>query len=308
VVSGLRENGLLPFYSHVLTGYVGSESFLRKIAEAVREIKAQSPGCTYVCDPVLGDNGALYVPPALVPVYKEEIVPLATVLTPNQFEAETLTGTKITDVASAVRAMDMLHDMGAETILITSSNLGRPPASGASTEPTATKEPLLLLASCPLSRVRAESSPDIRRAVEEAQAAPEGDPRRDRIRFSVSIPLLDSVFTGTGDLTSALLLAHMDANPAAFATAVERAIATVQAVCKRTMAHYAVCTHLLASAPADDSSAGTTTTSDRLRAAASSRSGQMGAVVPVFNELQLVQSKRDIENPPHVDAFRAKAL
>ncbi len=43
----------------------------------------------YVCDPVLKDDDHQYVPPKLVPAYRESVVPLATILTPNQFEAET---------------------------------------------------------------------------------------------------------------------------------------------------------------------------------------------------------------------------
>lgn len=39
-----------------------------------------------VCDPVMGDNGKLYVPEELVNIYKNEIVPLADIVTPNQFE------------------------------------------------------------------------------------------------------------------------------------------------------------------------------------------------------------------------------
>ena len=38
-----------------------------------------------------GDNGKLYVPEERVAIYREEVVPLASVLTPNQFEAEALT-------------------------------------------------------------------------------------------------------------------------------------------------------------------------------------------------------------------------
>lgn len=41
-----------------------------------------------VCDPVMGDNNKMYVPEELLPVYQEEIVPLADIITPNQFEAE----------------------------------------------------------------------------------------------------------------------------------------------------------------------------------------------------------------------------
>lgn len=42
-----------------------------------------------VCDPVMGDIGrGLYVPSDLVAVYKESIVPIANIITPNQFELE----------------------------------------------------------------------------------------------------------------------------------------------------------------------------------------------------------------------------
>lgn len=41
-----------------------------------------------VCDPVMGDNGKMYVCKELLPVYREHIVPLADIITPNQFEAE----------------------------------------------------------------------------------------------------------------------------------------------------------------------------------------------------------------------------
>lgn len=37
-----------------------------------------------VCDPVMGDEGKLYVAPELVQAYKERIMPLASVLVPNQ--------------------------------------------------------------------------------------------------------------------------------------------------------------------------------------------------------------------------------
>ena len=41
-----------------------------------------------VCDPVMGDNGKMYVPAELLPLYREQIVPLADIITPNQYEAE----------------------------------------------------------------------------------------------------------------------------------------------------------------------------------------------------------------------------
>jgi len=53
---------------------------------------------TTVCDPVMGDTwdgeGKMYVPEDLLPIYQNEVVPVADVLTPNQFEAELLTGSR----------------------------------------------------------------------------------------------------------------------------------------------------------------------------------------------------------------------
>ena len=53
----------------------------------VSHLKSVNPALVYVCDPVMGDTGpGLYVPPDLLPVYKSQILPLADVCLPNQFE------------------------------------------------------------------------------------------------------------------------------------------------------------------------------------------------------------------------------
>lgn len=54
-------------------------------------------------------------------------------------------------------------------------------------------------------------------------------------RFSLGIPRLPIHFTGTGDLTAALLLAWSHRLPGRFASVVEHAIASVQGVCNVTM-------------------------------------------------------------------------
>ena len=62
LVDGLFSNKLFN-YSHILTGYIGNVSLLEAIAQLLTRIQQvdsiQSP--IYVCDPVLGDNGKLYV-------------------------------------------------------------------------------------------------------------------------------------------------------------------------------------------------------------------------------------------------------
>lgn len=47
VFSGLTENGLLDNYTHLLTGYIGNDQFLRKIADIVKKLRQVNPNIVY---------------------------------------------------------------------------------------------------------------------------------------------------------------------------------------------------------------------------------------------------------------------
>lgn len=51
----------------------------------------------------------MYVPAENVEIYREEVLPLASMITPNQFEAELLSGVTIATQEDAVRACAVLH-------------------------------------------------------------------------------------------------------------------------------------------------------------------------------------------------------
>lgn len=72
LIEGLEANDLL-YYTHLLTGYIGSVSFLNTVLDVVSKLRSINPKLTYVCDPVLGDEGKLYVPQELVTVYRERV-------------------------------------------------------------------------------------------------------------------------------------------------------------------------------------------------------------------------------------------
>ncbi|XP_043266878.1 pyridoxal kinase [Venturia canescens] len=122
LAAGLAENDL-DTYSHLLTGYVGSASFLKKIAQLVPLLKKKNPNLKYVCDPVMGDNGHMYVPEELKDIYKNHIVPLADTITPNQFELELLTNVKISSMEDLKKAIEVLHIMGPKIIAVSSTDL-----------------------------------------------------------------------------------------------------------------------------------------------------------------------------------------
>lgn len=192
---GLKHNNINGQFSHILTGYVGSKSFLEKVADIIQDIRKCNPALIYVCDPVMGDQGHLYVPEDLMVVYRDVITPLADIITPNQFELELLTGATITNEEEAFKAMQILHERGPATVVLSSTNLG---AEGV----------LVGLAS------------SVKGGVKKC--------------YRVEMPYLDAVFVGTGDLFASCLLAWMHKDND-LKSALEKTISTVQVVIKRTL-------------------------------------------------------------------------
>ncbi|KOC70752.1 Pyridoxal kinase [Habropoda laboriosa] len=122
LIDGLICNDLHD-YTHLLTGYVGSVSFLKKIAEVVCLLKSKNPNLIYVCDPVMGDNGQMYVPEELKEIYRNEIVPLADIVVPNQFELELLSNIKVNTMSELKNAIKELHNIGPGTVAISSTDI-----------------------------------------------------------------------------------------------------------------------------------------------------------------------------------------
>lgn len=65
----------------------------------------------------MGDDGRLYVRPEMPAAFRDLLVPLASVLTPNQFEAEQLTGCAIGSEDDALAACGTLHARGPHTVV-----------------------------------------------------------------------------------------------------------------------------------------------------------------------------------------------
>jgi len=194
LAQGLAANDVLD-HTHLLTGYTGAPSFLREVLSLLRKLPKS---CRYVCDPVLGDNGKLYVPEELVSVYREEVLPLVSVLTPNQFEAELLAQRHINNLSEAAAVCDLLHSHGPETIVITSMDT-----------PDATVEGEFV-------------------AMLLSQAG--------RSKWLLRLPFIaGGPFTGTGDLTAAMILAWTQLCPHEAPEALEKTGAVVQAVLQKTV-------------------------------------------------------------------------
>src|SRR5688500_12085064 len=96
----MNANQFWHHYTHILTGYLSTVGVALRVADAIPHIRQECErsgggAITYVCDPVLGDNGKLYLPKEFVAAYRQRLVPLADVLLPNQTECEFLSGRRI---------------------------------------------------------------------------------------------------------------------------------------------------------------------------------------------------------------------
>jgi pyridoxine kinase len=121
LVIGLEERGVLNRCEAVLSGYLGGAEAGRAIIDAVKKVKNESPKALYCYDPVMGDVGrGFYVKPDIPDMFKKELVPLADIVCPNQFELEALTGIDTSNLENAVKAINTVHEMGPSIVLVTS--------------------------------------------------------------------------------------------------------------------------------------------------------------------------------------------
>lgn len=73
----------------MLSGYIPGAEAVMAVGDIAKELKAKSSDGSFfwVLDPVMGDNGKLYVAEEVVPAY-QSLVEHADLILPNQFEAE----------------------------------------------------------------------------------------------------------------------------------------------------------------------------------------------------------------------------
>lgn len=102
----------------VLSGYLGDASQAKAVASLVGAVRAKNPRAVYVCDPVMGDSGGLYVPVDVATAIRDELIPIADVATPNRFELEWISGAKLDDTKAVIAAA---LDAGPSTMLVTSA-------------------------------------------------------------------------------------------------------------------------------------------------------------------------------------------
>ncbi|KAF8595137.1 Ribokinase-like protein [Ceratobasidium sp. AG-I] len=230
----------------LLSGYIPGAEALSVMAEFATYLRAKNPELLFVLDPVMGDDGKLYVAEDVLPIYRDRLLPLATIITPNWFEVELLTKIQLNSRHSLSAALNALHTVhGVRHVVITSTIVregsilseevsaagldggGGFSTNGISGDKTVQGELILCVSS----------------SVDENQERP--------VVHALAVPRIKGYFSGVGDLFSALVLAHFDEAPSAAPTnaakstystsplsrAASRALHTTHAVLRRTQEH-----------------------------------------------------------------------
>ncbi|MBM0124745.1 pyridoxal kinase PdxY [Pimelobacter simplex] len=198
VITGIEDRGVLPSCDAVLSGYQGSPAVAAVIVDAVKRVKAANPAATYTCDPVMGNaRSGCFVNPEIPPIIRAEVVPVADILTPNQFELGFITGRDALSGPSSLEdilaAADEVRALGPSTVLVTSVE-------------------------------RAGAPDDV---IEMVAVTGDG-------AWIVQTPRLPMKANGSGDITAALFTAHLHTSGSA-AVALGRTVASVYDVLAATL-------------------------------------------------------------------------
>lgn len=306
--SGLQQSFLTDF-DVLLSGYVPSAEAVEAVGKIARNLKHEAslkPGAFFwVLDPVMGDNGRLYIPEPEVPAYKA-LLRDADLILPNQFEAELLSEVEIRDLSSLGTAVQALHtSYGIPHIVVTSLRISK--VSDQALPSTVNG-----------SAANADGEKEDMLSVVGSSATSTGEPRLWRI----DIPAFPIFFSGTGDMFAALMVVRLreaaaaagvlniaswrspDDVPAAetpLAQAAAKVLASMQAVLGKTYEVYKV------EVPKIDAAldrAGRGESGDAVKEQEMKRHLRKTKAA----EINVVRNVRDLLDPPEVEKYTARAL
>ena len=104
ILKSLDELGALDNCVGVMTGYFASADQIRVAASFIRKMKNKNASLYVLVDPVLGDDSSLYVSNEVATAIRDELLPLASCITPNCFELGWLSGRPVSNKSDVLLA------------------------------------------------------------------------------------------------------------------------------------------------------------------------------------------------------------
>lgn len=103
------------------SGYMGQGGIEPSILYCLKHIRKTRPDAIYLCDPVLGDKGRIYVPDEVLVGIRDCLVPAADIITPNKFELGLLVGRALVDSDDVLLACKQIKCKGPQSIVCTTA-------------------------------------------------------------------------------------------------------------------------------------------------------------------------------------------
>ncbi|MFS0912737.1 pyridoxal kinase PdxY [Microbacterium sp. 179-I 3D2 NHS] len=186
VITGIEERGAFERIDAILSGYQGGEGIGDVIIDAVARVKAANPKAVYACDPVMGNaKSGCFVAPAIPILLRERVVPVADIITPNQFELGFLTGTEPDTLESTLASVDLARALGPSTVLVTS--VERPDSEEGTIEMLAVDDGGAWIVQTPHLPMKANGSGDVTAALFTAHYVETGSARTALERTASSV-------------------------------------------------------------------------------------------------------------------------
>lgn len=174
VIRGIDERGALSDVDIVLSGYQGGADIAQAILDSVELVKERNPEAIYACDPVMGNaKSGCFVQPEIPTLLREEVVPHADLISPNQFELGFLTGTDPRTIEETLESADRAREMGPSSVLVTS--VERPDRPAGTIEMMAVTDDGAWIVQTPLLPLKANGSGDVTSALFAAHFKETGD-------------------------------------------------------------------------------------------------------------------------------------
>jgi pyridoxine kinase len=104
ILKSLEVLGALDACMGVMTGYFASADQIKVAASFIHKMKSKKASLYVLVDPVLGDDGSLYVSSEVANAIRDDLLPLASCVTPNCFELGWLAGKPVSNKAEVLIA------------------------------------------------------------------------------------------------------------------------------------------------------------------------------------------------------------
>ena len=128
LLRGVEERGLIEKSRYIVSGYLGSRANGEVVAAFVKRARQLNPAITYICDPVMGDTHVgTFVADQVVDCICKELVPLADLLTPNQYEVGLIAGGLPSTWPELEAAVHQIQTARRANVVVTSCRLADTP-------------------------------------------------------------------------------------------------------------------------------------------------------------------------------------